>query len=198
MLRLTTGFCRGMDLAVPTGDAVRPTSAKVRQAMWNSLQQAADDALVLDLCAGSGAVGIEGLARGARGAVFVEVSGKVFPLLETNLKEVMRRANREGLNLSPVIALRGDLEKVWERIRGMGPFDIVWSDPPYADAADRLQWIWQHLDDVTHAGSWFIFEAGPQVTASDFSAKPGWQLAREKEYGDTKLWFWHRAEEATA
>lgn len=123
-MRVVAGTARGRRLAAPPGDATRPTSDRVREAIFNALwsRDAIVDATVLDLFAGSGAMGIEALSRGAAHATFVDDDARARRTITENLKAC-------GLdNRATVVA-----DKV-ERFLESEPrhFDLVFSDPPYA------------------------------------------------------------------
>ena len=126
-MRIVAGRFRGATITAPKGTLTRPTSDRVRQALFNVLEHGApaatfEGARVLDLFAGSGALGLEALSRGARYAVFIEES--------TEARGAIRR-NVEALGLTGVT-------KIWRRdatklggVSNLAPFDLVFCDPPY-------------------------------------------------------------------
>lgn len=131
-MRVVAGTVGGRRLSVPPGVATRPTSELVRGAMFNSLtaQGRVEDAAVLDLFAGSGALGIEALSRGAARAVFVEHDRVAARVLSENLAT---------LGLADVATVRVADALVWAEGQGRVPFDVALADPPYGfDAWDRL------------------------------------------------------------
>jgi 16S rRNA (guanine966-N2)-methyltransferase len=127
VMRIVAGKFRGASIEAPRGLATRPTSDKVRQALFNVLEHGAPDfdfdgARVLDLFAGSGALGLEALSRGARFCVFVDESAAA--------RAAIRR-NVEALGLTGA-------SKIWRRdatrlgpVGTLQPFDLVFCDPPY-------------------------------------------------------------------
>ena len=123
-MRITGGSCRGRVLKTLSGKEIRPTSDKVREALFNILGPRAAGAAVLDLFAGSGSLGLEALSRGAERATFVEKDRRALAVI---------RQNVEKLNFED----RGRLERFdvlsgSTRLRRLdGPFDIVFLDPPY-------------------------------------------------------------------
>ena len=153
----------------PKGDEVRPTTDRVREATFNALHSmgAVADAVVVDLFAGSGALGIEALSRGAATATFVEVDRAARRCIEENL---------ESTQLSGTVA-PGPAERVLA-----GPatptYDLVLCDPPYAYAG----WaeLWQLVDP-------WVAPEGVVVTESDHPIEPppGWRVARTRRYGGT-------------
>lgn len=126
-LRVTAGSARGRRLATVPGDAVRPTADRVREAVFNSLasRRAVAGARVLDLYAGTGALGIEALSRGASEAVFVEADRSVAAVLRSNLESV-GFAQRAAVIVADAVAALEGLRRRGRR------FDVALIDPPYA------------------------------------------------------------------
>src|SRR4051812_34352351 len=126
-MRITGGLARGIPLAVPKGDAVRPATDGMRQAVFSSLAGRIPGARFLDLFAGSGGYGLEALSRGASGGVFVEKSAKAVACLRENIAAVSK-----SLGEAPdrVVLLQSDALAV-----PLGPGaevpDLVFIDPPY-------------------------------------------------------------------
>jgi len=115
-------------LRVPADPALRPTSDRVREALFNILGQDLSGFDVLDLYAGSGAIGFEALSRGARRVVFVEASPKT--------AESIRRSAEE-LSLGPdARVIVGRVEDVLDRPRLGGPYHVIVADPPYSAAVE--------------------------------------------------------------
>lgn len=123
MTRLIAGLAGGRRLKVPPA-GVRPTGDKARGALFNSLGSLLelDGAAVLDLYAGSGALGLEALSRGARSALFVESGNGVLPVLRANLATVGLPGGRVQAGSVPAVVAGP----------APGPFDLVLADPPYA------------------------------------------------------------------
>jgi 16S rRNA (guanine966-N2)-methyltransferase len=143
-MRIVAGKFRGASLVAPKGLTTRPTSDRVRQALFNVLEHGAPDldfdgARVLDLFAGSGALGLEALSRGARFCLFVEESAEA--------RGAIRR-NVEALGLTGVTKIwRRDATKLGEAGR-IEPFDVVLCDPPYGKG------LGQRAITVAVAGGW--------------------------------------------
>jgi 16S rRNA (guanine966-N2)-methyltransferase len=123
-MRLTGGLDRGRKLRAPRGATTRPTGAKVREAIFNILGPAPDSA-VLDIFAGTGALGIEALSRGAHSAYFVERDGRALQALHRNLKELGLVSRARVVGTEAHAALR---QLSAEGVR----FGWVFIDPPYA------------------------------------------------------------------
>lgn len=182
MTRIISGLAGGRRIATPPGSATRPTSDRVREALYSRLEHLGvlDDTRVLDLYAGSGALGLEALSRGARAAVLVESDRATADLARTNGRVL-------GLAGAQVRA-----ESV-ERFLLSGPppepFGLVLLDPPYDIAEDALGDVLTLL--VNHG--WLAPEALVVVERSSRSPEPRWPAALssagERRYGETKMWF---------
>ena len=123
-MRITGGAAKGIPLKAPGGASTRPTSDKVREALFSVLGESISDARVLDLFAGSGALGIEALSRGARYAVFVESSPAAIRTITANLETAGLSETAEIIRAD----FRAALRKIGKRDDS---FDIVFLDPPY-------------------------------------------------------------------
>lgn len=126
-MRITGGESRGRLITGPAGQQTRPTGSKVRQAFFNILSNKLYAASFLDLCAGTGMMGIEALSRGAGSLIAVEEDRKTARAIETNLKHL----GYEG----EVIC--GDVRKVLGILSGQ-TFDIIFADPPYKSDIQEL------------------------------------------------------------
>lgn len=178
MTRVISGTARGRQLKVPrTG--VRPTGDRAREGLFNSLGSLLDleGARVLDLYAGSGAIGIEALSRGAAEAVFVEQSMGVVRVLEENIAATRLRGGRVVVGSVPTVVAR----------QAPGPFDLVVADPPYAV---ETAVVLQVLTSLTEHG-WVAPDA---VVVVERSARdPLWEWPtplsglRDRRYGEALL-----------
>jgi 16S rRNA (guanine966-N2)-methyltransferase len=133
VLRIIAGRHRGRRLRFPAGVEIRPTPDRVRETLFNWLQPRIDQARVLDVFAGSGALGLEALSRGAARVTFIEKDRRAAAAIETLLREWQE-------SMATVVC---DDAFNWLKRDGAGPFDIVFLDPPYAanllaDAAAAL------------------------------------------------------------
>lgn len=134
-LRIVAGKWRGRRLKPPADERVRPTADRVREAWMSILQQDIPDARVLDLFAGSGALGIEALSRGAREVEFVELSARSLTALRDNLRSVGAA--------SEATVHRGDALRFAARLSAHD-FDLAFADPPYRmGLAEQIaaQWL---------------------------------------------------------
>jgi 16S rRNA (guanine966-N2)-methyltransferase len=168
LLRIIAGEFKGRRLKAPAGRTVRPTGDRVKEAWFSILQQSIPDARVLDLFAGSGALGFEALSRGAVSVDFVETR-------KASLAAI--RDNATTLNVGDRVTIhRSDALRFAERLQS-AQYDVAFADPPYAsDEAERL---------VT------VFRATPFARALSIEhaadrALPGDDTRR---YGDTAITF---------
>ena len=168
-MRVVAGEFKGRRLAAPRGTRTRPTADRVREALFSMLGDVGG-ARVLDLYAGSGALGIEALSRGAASAVFVELDPAALAAIERNL---------EPLDVEASVARADALRWLG---RAEGPFDLVFCDPPY-DCASRLAGPLAERLPVLTA------DAARIVTESD-KRQPlelPFPLLAERSYGDTRI-----------
>lgn len=189
-MRIAGGEFRGRTLAVPRGLDVRPTQDRVREALFSMILPAVSGANVLDLCAGSGAVGLEALSRGAARSVFVEVAQKALSALSSNIDALDCRER--------ATVVRADAWRwVASSASSGGHFGIVFADPPYAlweekGIAPMLEAL--AAEGRTVPGALFIAETLPETPVP---GHPSWRLLRERSYGRTRLLLW-RLESALA
>jgi 16S rRNA (guanine966-N2)-methyltransferase len=174
-VRVVAGRLGGRRLEAPRGEATRPTSDRVREALFAMLGPL-DGARVLDLFAGSGALGIEALSRGAAQAVFVERARPALAVL---------RANLEALGLGPEVAevRSGEARAALRNARAAAEtYDLVFLDPPYRLAAGLGDELSQGLSGLLAPGARVVSE-------SDHRAPLDLNLDRthERRYGDTLI-----------
>lgn len=186
MIRITGGELKGHPLVTPPDQQTRPTVAKLRQALMNSIQFEVADAKVLDLFAGSGALGFETLSRGALLAVFVESGKHAIQAIEKNIK-TLKVQDRSKL-------IAGPIEKTWEQAAALGPYQIVFADPPYSEGWEMklLETMpWERLLEV---GGLFCLEWGKHKSKVDTLPEKisGLEKIREKTYGDSYLTHYRR------
>ena len=183
MTRIIAGTAGGRRLAVPAGSRTRPTADRAREAMFSSVESLAGPlggARVLDLYAGSGALGLEALSRGAVSALLVESDPRVLRTL---------RANVLAVGLSGADVVGEPVERVVAAPPRGGPVDLVLADPPYSTEPERVERV---LADLVAAG-WLnpgavvVVERpsrGPALTWP-----PGLVAERDRRYGEALLWY---------
>ncbi|MCL2542688.1 MAG: 16S rRNA (guanine(966)-N(2))-methyltransferase RsmD [Nocardioidaceae bacterium] len=186
MTRIIGGRAGGRRLQTPKGDATRPTSDRVREALFSAIEArvgSLEGLRVLDLYAGSGAIGLEAWSRGAAAVTLVESDRRTAELIRSNAREI-------GCDVAVVTNL-----PVASALAGgaTAPYDLVFTDPPYP------------LDEVTvaddlallSAQGWLAGDALVIVERASRSPEPMWPRRleplpgkrRQKKYGETTLWF---------
>jgi 16S rRNA (guanine966-N2)-methyltransferase len=186
--RIISGAFGGRRIDVPAGAGTRPTSDRVREALFARLdhQDALARARVLDLYAGSGALGLESLSRGAAFATFVESDRSAVDVLRRNVRSLLSSDNQAD---EVVQVLAEPVQKVLLRGPSGVAYDLVVADPPYGlveeDLADVLA--------LLPRNGWLAADALVVVERSARSPEPRWpaDLAAvdERRYGETRVWF---------
>jgi 16S rRNA (guanine966-N2)-methyltransferase len=178
-MRVVAGSLRGRPIVAPEGEGTRPTTDRAREATFNSLVSlgAVEDAKVVDLFAGSGAMGIEALSRGAASCAFLERDRKALDSIRHNIKTLQLTDNTTVLSgdvMTNVVALRN--------------VDLVLADPPY----DFDRWA-----DLLTVLNLVIAPGGVVVTESAREIQPpeGWQAIRSKRYGRAWVAFLQRTDD---
>ena len=172
-MRISGGVARGVPLVVPKGDAVRPATDGLRQAVFSSLAARVPGARFADLFAGSGAYGLETLSRGAAGGEWVEKNARAAACIRRNLAAVcksLRHVPRtaDGPN---GLAVREMDALAWSPAAGAEP-DLVFIDPPYEIIADLAPKLFLRLTDalVPKPDALVVFEMPGELTLEP----PGW------------------------
>ena len=195
MVQIGAGWAKGMRCVAPEGEKTRPTSARVRAAVLNMLQGQIERARVLDLFAGSGAIGIEALSRGADSAIFVEKAPAALAALRKNLAEIERRAQVQGLPPPRSVVVGGDAGVALERLCGAEAnqgFELIYVDPPYRDVPSWLTQLGARLAQLCVPGGWLIVESSTESGELAPSPVQHWVLVKRKTYGDTMISIWER------
>ena len=179
-MRVIAGSAGGVRLAVPKR-GVRPTMDRVKGAIFSSLGEAIGGARVLDLFAGSGALGIEALSRGASSVLFVEEDRQSIEIIEKNLAKAKFEA--------PV--RRQDVFDFLQRSSGIAKFDIVFADPPYektksGESFTEKLLATEALPRLLGASGTFVLEKRPAEAVSELKL---WCVTRQKRYGATEVLF---------
>ena len=180
-MRIIAGAARGRRLYSPPA-GTRPTSDRVREALFSSL-----DGLVgewtavhfLDVCAGSGAVGLEALSRGAAESTLVEEDRRCLDVLRRNVSAV-------GVDADVVI----EDARTWNP--GDRTFDVVYVDPPYAMPDEDLRQILVNLTSGAHLAPGALVVLERAVRSASPWPEEGWEELRRRDYGETSLWYGRR------
>jgi 16S rRNA (guanine966-N2)-methyltransferase len=183
-MRVVAGAAGGIRLDVPKTD-VRPTMDRVKAAIFSSLGEEIIGARVLDLFAGTGALGIEALSRGAASALFVEENSAAIAAIERNLA----RTKLEGR------IRRQDVFAFLRSTQMRAPFKIIFADPPYEKARSGGEFTVllledPHLTEMLEPSGIFVLE---KRSAEQMPRMPLWNVARAKAYGATEVLFLQRA-----
>ena len=176
MTRIIAGSHRGRRLQVPPGAGTRPTSDRAREGLFSSLQSLTDleGAEVLDLYAGSGALGLEAVSRGAAGATLVEEDPIALRVIRQNVEETGLAATVVDADVSLFLS------------RPVTPYPLVLADPPYATELDLdavLPWLAEDGVLVLERAT-----RGPAPEPPD-----GLEEVRSRRYGEATLWYFRRS-----
>ncbi len=168
-MRITGGMARGVPLLVPKGDAVRPATDAMRQAVFSSIASWVSEAVFLDLFAGSGAYGLEAVSRGAARGIFVENDARTAACIRQNIAAVCKSMDRPGEATQVVNA---DASTV---AFDLVP-DLVFIDPPYPVIPDVAPKLFARLTELTvgKADPLVIFEMPGELTLSP----PDWTCVK--------------------
>ncbi|OOG59942.1 16S rRNA (guanine(966)-N(2))-methyltransferase RsmD [Rhodanobacter sp. C03] len=178
-IRIIGGNLRNSRLNVPDLPGLRPTAERVRETLFNWLAPVLDGARCLDLCAGTGALGIEALSRGAASVQFVERDARAAQALRDNLERLKASAGRVSA-LEATTFLRGTPQ----------PQDLVFLDPPFALG------LWPALAQQLETGGWLAAQAWIYVEsprAGALALPSNWQMHREGHAGEVRFALYRRA-----
>ena len=179
-VRIIAGSLRGSKLPVLDADGLRPTGDRVRETLFNWLQNRIEGRRVLDLFAGSGALGFEAVSRGAAEAVLVESHAPAAALL---------RENRERLKTERLQVVQGDA-LAWLAGNAGQRFDLVFLDPPFQ------QNLLQPACELLEARGWLAADAWiyteSEQPPSSLGLPGNWRLHREKHAGQVHYALWQR------
>ena len=184
MARVIAGEAGGRRLAVPDGRDTRPTSDRAREGLFAtivSLTGPLDGARVLDLYAGSGAVGLEALSRGAEHVLLVESGSRAARVIRDNI---------EAIGLAGAEVLTDRVERVLAR----GPastdkYDVVFADPPYALAGNEVSAMLQTLSDRGWLAPGALVIVERATRSGPVSWPAGLEPDRARRYGEATFWY---------
>jgi 16S rRNA (guanine966-N2)-methyltransferase len=186
-MRVIGGELKGRRLLVPRGGKIRPTSDRVREAIFDILGPAWNFQRVLDLFAGTGSLGIEALSRGTPEAVFVEQGKGIITILRGNVKALGLKSRTWVLPLTVKrgIAVLGEKEEV---------FDLIFMDPPYNKGL-----VGKTLEEISGRAivvsrGFVVAEHSPR---EEIIPPPGLVLSQQRRYGDTAVSFFQEASSST-
>lgn len=180
-MRIVGGKFRGKALLSPTDDSIRPTSDRARESMFNILASRIgvhlDGVKVLDLFAGSGALGLEAISRGATSAVFVDTGAEARGLIRDHIEAFgiagfAKLLRRDATALGPAGT--------------MGPFDLVFLDPPYDKGLGEQALVSLRAGDWLADGATIVLEESAEV---ELALPPGFEIDDRREYGAAAVHF---------
>jgi len=187
MTRIIAGAHGGRRLSAPVGVSTRPTSDRVREALFSALEAMTDlsGARFADLYAGSGAVGLEALSRGAKHALLVESDARAARAIRDNIV---------ALKVGPAARLiTGRVSQVLAGPPDGGQYDVVFADPPYSVGDDEIL----QLQEALLAGDWLAPDAVVALERSSRGDPLSWvdgiTADRSRRYGETTLWYGRRS-----
>lgn len=176
-MRIVSGAAHGKTLLAPKGMNTRPTTERVREAIFSVLAPYIEGAKVLDAFAGSGALGLEALSRGAAAAVFIEKDRRALDVLRKNIFAC-------GFN-QPAQVLAGDTNHVMQTLSG---FDIVLLDPPYNRGL--ITKIEPQLLSVGFLNEGALVMLETSSKEPELFTDERWQLYKSRVYGDTAIYYY--------
>ena len=169
-MRVIAGEYKGRRLQAPPGDAVRPTPDRVREALFSILGARVEGATVLDLFAGSGALGIEALSRGAASAVFVDDDPRAVDAIERNLSEIGADGEVKRRDALAFLA------------QTPARFDLVFADPPYSSAPELAGALTERIPRVLADDAVIVIESHKRTPL-----ELDLPLVTERDYGKTRI-----------
>ena len=175
MMRIITGSAKGKKLVSLEGDATRPTSERIKEAVFSSIQFDVEGRRVLDLFAGSGQMGFEALSRGAQKATFIDLSREAMEIVKQNARIT---GFFDGSHF-----LVSDWRNYIRKASGREQYDLVFVDPPYAmqccaDAADYLA-----EKELIIPGAIVVLESGEEEISLDDERLAGYRAIKSTHYG---------------
>lgn len=185
-MRVIAGSARRLKLVTPEGNDTRPTQDRIKETLFNMIQNQVPGSVFIDLFSGSGGIGIEALSRGATKAYFIENGAAPYKCIMTNLKTTHFEEDATVFKQDVVIALRNIHEK---------EADIIFMDPPYhGDLYERTLAQLEAMPYVTE--NTMIIAEGPRDMDFSFAEDYGFEVRREKEYKNNKHVFLYRKDNA--
>lgn len=172
-MRVIAGTARSLQLVTPNGDGTRPTTDRIKETLFNILQFDLQEAVFLDLFAGSGGIGIEALSRGAAEAVFVDNSKEAYECIMQNLKHTKMESRGSAYKQDVFVALT--------MLEYQKKFDIVFMDPPYHKELEQRVLEYLTTSSLVDEDSLIIFEAALDTDLSFLDNLP-YEVVKIKQY----------------
>jgi 16S rRNA (guanine(966)-N(2))-methyltransferase RsmD len=179
-MRVIAGIYKGRRLKTLEGSSVRPTSDRLRETIFNILTPRIEGARFMDLCAGSGAIGIEALSRGAQYVTFIESSIKAARVISENLRNCGIRRDYRVINRDAIRALKGLASE-------NAQFDIIYFDPPYSsELYTPAMWVIAKHGLLAEGGVLIVEHRRQSPLAANYDQLRPY---RQLEQGETRLTF---------
>ena len=173
MMKIITGRAKGKRLVTLEGDATRPTSERIREALFSSIQFDIEGRRVLDLFAGSGALGLEAISRGAQSAMFIDSARDAIEVVKKNARAL-------GF-FDECRYLVSDWRNYLRKASGREVFDLVFIDPPYSMMCCKEAALRLGESGMLAKGALLVLESGEeQIAEGDF---PGFETIKSTHYG---------------
>jgi 16S rRNA (guanine966-N2)-methyltransferase len=206
-LRIISGYARGLKLKSPQGQEIRPTSDRAREALFNIISHRIRDAVVLDLFAGTGALGFEALSRGARHSTFVDNHPDAIALIKKNL-QLFQKNTALDLTVPPLSerlssqpsrqtasVIKYDLRRKgfifnheWKP--SLSFFDLIFLDPPYAKGLCLQTLTYLDKSDFLAEQGLLIAEERSGISLPEVFSS--FTMVDKRKYGDTGFWFYKK------
>lgn len=175
-MRIIAGKKKGRKLISPKDKTARPTEDRIKEALFNIISDSIDNAVVLDLFGGSGALGCEALSRGAKKVYFNELRSENYKIIKTNIDNL-------DFNDSAIVN-RGDYRNYLKKLSGKEVFDIVFLDPPYGRGFEFKSLELIHEYDILSKNGFIVLETDKYV-----KELKGYDIIDERKYGNIYLFF---------
>jgi len=179
-MRIIGGTSKGRKLVTPRSQSLRPTSDRVKESIFNILQDDIVGKVVLDLFAGTGNLGIEALSRGAKKTIFVEKGRQALRLIQRNLTQF-------GLEERSEILPKDANRAIWILKQRGESFDLILMDPPYEKGLIQKTLMKLNSYPIYHKDSILVIEHDRREPLS--TVMDGWNLIRQRRIGDTLISF---------
>ena len=187
MLKIITGTAKGKIIKTLEGEATRPTSERIKEAIFSSIQFDIENRRVLDIFAGSGQMGLEALSRGAESCMFIDSSREAMDIVKEN-------AAKTGFSGRSKY-LVSDAKNYVRKASGKQTFDLVFIDPPYKSKCAVELLLKLERSGVLADGAIVVIESGEEVI--DPEKLPSFEVTKSKQYGKKtalNIFLYHKAE----
>ncbi len=182
-MRIIGGTARSLPLKAVEGNDTRPTTDRIRETLFNILDGEVRGSVFLDLFAGSGAVGLEAVSRGAERAVFVDSSGKAVSCIRENIRFTGFEGQCE--------VIRRDFLSALKLMEGTYEFDILFLDPPYGKGLSAQALRYLRTSSLCADDALFVVEESAEFDPEDLT-REGYELIRDKRYKTNRHLFLKR------